>query len=168
TGVEYGAGFGYADPSLGLDVALRVHGLAVHAEEGYGEWGVSGSLKLVPGVGRRGLSASLTPAWGANPGGTERLWAAPESSGLAAEGGTVPSSRLDAEVGYGMALFGERFTGTPYVGYGLSDTEREYRMGWRLSLGDGGGFEASLDAARRDNAGDTPEHRIGVGVTARW
>ena len=168
TGVELGAGFGYADPSRGLDVALRVHGLAVHADEGYGEWGVSGSLKLVPGVGGRGLSASLTPSYGADPGGTERLWAVPESSGLAANGGAAPSSRLDAEVGYGMAVFGERFTGTPYVGYGLSDTGREYRMGWRLGRAGVEGFEASVDAVRRDNDGDTPEHRIGVGVTARW
>lgn len=34
TGLEYGAGFGYAHPSRGLDMALRVHGLAVHAEDG--------------------------------------------------------------------------------------------------------------------------------------
>ena len=31
TGVELGAGLGYADPSRGLDMALRVHGLAGHA-----------------------------------------------------------------------------------------------------------------------------------------
>ncbi len=82
--------------------------------------------------------------------------------------GREPARGLTAEAGYGMSLFGDRFTGTPNIGVGMSGTEREYRMGWRLSRGDGGGFEASLDAARRDNAGDTPEHRIGVGVTVRW
>ena len=76
--------------------------------------------------------------------------------------------RLDAEMGYGIAMFGGGFTGTPNVGMGLSDTARELRMGWRLAPADGGDFEFHLDAARRDSAGDVPEHRFGVGLTARW
>ena len=36
-------------------------------------------------------------------------------------------------VRYGMALGGDRFTGTPNVGLGMSETAREYRMGWRLT-----------------------------------
>ena len=54
TGLEVGAGLGWADPSRGLDMALRVHGLAVHAQDGYDEWGVSGQLRLVPGGAGRG------------------------------------------------------------------------------------------------------------------
>ena len=92
----------------------------------------------------------------------------PDASGLAPNDAARPSSRLDAEVGYGMALFGGGFTGTPNVGMGLSDTACELRMGWRLAPARDGGFELSLDAARRDSAGDAPEHRIGVGLTARW
>ena len=129
TGFELGAGLGYADPSRGLDMALRVHGLAAHAEGGYNEWGVSGSLRLVPGAAGRGLSASLTPSYGADPGGSERLWMLPDASGLAANEDAPLSHRLDAEVGYGIALFGGGFTGTPNVGMGLSDTARELRMG---------------------------------------
>ena len=168
TGLEFGAGLGYADPSRGLDLALRVHGLAVHAEDDYGEWGVSGQFRLAPGAAGRGWSASLTPSYGVDPGGTERLWALPDASRLAADGEAVPSSRLDAELGYGIGLLGGGFTGTPHVGFGLADTAREVRMGWRLSPASGGGFEVNLDAARRDNVGDAPEHRIGVGATARW
>ncbi len=168
TGFELGAGLGYADPSRGLDMALKVHGLAAHAEGGYDEWGVSGSLRLVPGAAGRGLSASLTPSWGADPGGSERLWMLPDASGLAANDDAPLSSRLDAEMGYGIALFGGGFTGTPHVGMGLSDTARELRLGWRLAPAGGGGFELHLDAVRRDGAGDVPEHRIGFGLTARW
>ena len=120
TGFELGAGVGYADPSRGLDMALKVHGLAAHAERDYNEWGVSGSLRLVPGVAGRGLSASLTPSYGADPGGSERLWTMPDASGLAANDNAPLSSRLDAEVGYGIALFGDGFTGTPNVGFGLT------------------------------------------------
>ena len=168
TGFELGAGVGYAAPSRGLDMALRVHGLAAHAEDGYGEWGVSGSLRLVPGGAGRGLSASLTPSYGVDPGGSERLWMLPDASGLAANDDAPLSGRLDAEVGYGLAAFGGGFTGTPHVGLGLSDTAREVRMGWRLSpAGAPGDFTLRIDAARRDSEGEA-EHRIGVGVTARW
>ena len=33
----------------------------------------------------------------------------------------------------GLGPFGDRFTGTPNLGFGLSDTAREYRIGWRLA-----------------------------------
>ena len=168
TGFELGAGLGYADPSRGLDLALRVHGLAAHAAGGYDEWGVSGSLRLAPGEAGRGLTASLTPSYGADPGGPERLWLLPDASALAPNGDAPPSRRLDAEVGYGMAMSGG-FTGTPHVGLGLSDTARELRLGWRLSPADGGGFELHLDAARTESGVDPEtEHRVGLGVTARW
>ena len=146
-----------------------MHGLAAHAEEGYDEWGVSGSLRLVPGAAGRGLSASLTPSWGAEPGGSERLWMLPDASRLAANDNTRHCRAVSTRrVGYGMALFGGGFTGTPNVGMGLSDTARELRLGWRLAPAGGGDFELHLDAARRDSAGDVPEHRIGFGLTARW
>ena len=111
TGFELGAGLGYADPSRGLDMALRVHGLAAHAEDGYDEWGVSGSLSLVPDGAGRGLSMSLTPSYGVDPGGSERLWMLPDAHALDANEDAPLSRRLDAEAGYGMALFGERLHG---------------------------------------------------------
>ena len=180
TGLEVGAGLGFADPSRGLDMALRVHGLAVHAEDGYDEWGVSGQLRLVPGGAGRGLSMSLTPSYGVDPSGSERLWALPASSGLAANpgsgsgagSGAEPSSRFDAEVGYGLALWGDRFTGTPNVGFGLSDTARDYRIGWRLTSAVRGdpGFEVSLDATRREAANDDgkAEHGVMLRSLIRW
>ena len=173
TGLEVGAGLGWADPSRGLDMALKVHGLAVHAAEGYDEWGVTGQLRLVPGGNAgRGLSMSLTPSYGADPAGSGRLWALPASSGLAAtNGGAEPTSRFDAEAGYGMALLGDRFTGTPNVGFGLSETAREYRMGWRLTSAVRGdpGFEVSLDATRREAVNDNEaEHGVMLRSLIKW
>ena len=102
----------------------------------------------------------------AGPVGSERLWMQPDAAGLAANDDAPLSSRLDAELGYGMALFGGGFTGTPNVGFGLSDTAREIRMGWRLNAA-AGGFELSFDATRReDDAG--AEHGIGARLTTRW
>ena len=175
TGMELGAGLGYADPSRGLDMALRVHGLAAHAEDGYSEWGVSGSLRLVPGGAGRGLSASLTPSYGVDPGDSERLWALPDASGLAANDDAPLSSRLDGELGYGLPVFGGGFTGTPNVGFGLSDAARELRMGWRLTpAGTGyGDFEVNVDLTRRetandDGAGPGAEHAIGLRLNTRF
>ncbi len=46
----------------------------------------------------RGLSLSLTPAWGADSGGTDRLWSASEAVALApANDGANPQARLEAE-----------------------------------------------------------------------
>ncbi len=112
-----------------------------------------------------------SPSWGADPGGSERLWAMPEAQGLrAADGDAARSGRLDAEVGYGMAVLGGRFTGTPNLGFGVSDSAREYRMGWRLASV-ASGFELSLDATRRvetADGGGPPEHGVMLGGTVRW
>ena len=171
SGVEFGAGLGFSDPARGLEAALKVHGLAVHTQDGYDEWGVSGQVRLAPGAAGRGLSASLTPSWGVDTSGSERLWAEPASAGLAAaNGGAAPSRRLDGEVGYGMAVWGDRFTGTPHVGFGMSDTAREVRMGWRLApAAAGGGPELNLDAVRREAAdGAEAEHGVMLRSAVRW
>ena len=152
-------------------MALKAHGLAVHSQDGYEEWGVTGQLRLVPGGSGRGLMASLTPSWGVDPSGSQRLWTLSGSSGLAANGEAVPSSRLDGELGYGMALFDDRFTGTPHVGFGFSDAACEYRMGWRLApaVRDGLGFEVRLDATRREASHDNgAEHGVMLRSLIRW
>ena len=56
---------------------------------------------------------------------------------------------------------------------GLSDSGRDYRLGWRLKRdmrGDTGSLELSLEATRRESANDNtrPEHGIGLRMTARW
>ena len=55
-------------------------------------------------------------------------------------------------------MFGDRFVGTPEIGLGLSDAERELRLGWRLGL------------ARREavNDDDAPEHGVGLRLSVRW
>ena len=63
---------------------------------------------------------------------------------------------------------------TPEVGFGLSDTGRDYRLGWRLTRenwsGETGSLEIRLDATRREPANDNaePEHTVGFELKARW
>ena len=166
TGMEVGAGLGYADPSRGLDMAVRVHGLAGHAEDGYREWRVSGSLRLVPGGEGRGLTLSLTPSWGADAGGSERLWTMPDASGLAANDNAALSGRLDTEVGYGLSLAGTALL-TPYGGLAVTDRgARTYRVGGRLDLGPS--FGVSLEGDRRERIDDAPDHGLMLRGNLRW
>ena len=67
-----------------------------------------------------------------------------------------------------MAVFGGGFTGTPNVGFGLSDTAREVRMGWRMNPAAqvDTDFELDLDAIRREDGTGT-EHGIGVRAPPR-
>ena len=71
-----------------------------------------------------------------------------------------------------MALFGDRFTGTPNLGFGMSDGgAREYRLGWRLTsaVPNDPGFEVSLDATRREVANDNDaEHGVMLRSLIRW
>ena len=170
TGLELGGGLAYADRASGLSMDLRARTLVAHAESGYREWGVSGAVKLQPGGAGRGLSLSLLPAFGADAGG-DRIWSARDAAALApANDATDPKGRLEAEIGYGLPAFGGGFTGTPYLGFGTSDTERKYRLGWRLTRPAGAGaFAFTLEAIRRETANDDePEHGIGFRATARW
>jgi len=171
TGVELGGRVSWADSGSGLSIDASVRALVAHEDSGYEEWGASGAVRLAPGPSGRGLSFSLAPTWGAPASGAERLWSARDARGFSPDGAFTPRSRLEGELGYGLAAFGGRFTGTPNVGFGLSDASREVRLGWRLTpavRGDSG-FELSLDATRRERADDAaPEHAIGVELGVRW
>ena len=71
-----------------------------------------------------------------------------------------------------MALFGDRFTGTPNLWFGLAGGgARDYRIGWRLTsaVPNDPGFEVNLDAIRREAANDdAPEHGVMFRGAVRW
>ena len=167
TGVELGGGVIYADRSSRLSVEARARMLAAHAERGYEEWGVSGTVRLAPGARGRGLSFSLSPALGAASSGAERLWRVRDAGRLAPGGEFEAPRRLRGELGYGLSLFGGRFTGTPNLGIGVSDTARDWRLGWRLTSAVRGdpGFAVSLDATRRETANDNGAAEHGAMLT---
>ena len=90
----------------------------------------------------------------------------------AAGGDKLAQRRFEMRLGYGLAAFGDRFTGTPEIGFGFSGEQRDYSLGWRLTRADRhrGSFELSLEAGRREMANDeiAPEHAIGFKLTARY
>ena len=82
TGIELGGGLGFSDPARGLTVTAKARGLVAHEDTDYAaEWGVSGAVRIDPGAVSRGLSLNVSPAWGADGGGAERLWSAHDARG---------------------------------------------------------------------------------------
>ena len=172
TGVEVGGRIRYTDADSGLTVEANARTLVAHEDSGYREWGAGGSVRLDPGASGRGLSLTIAPVWGTPSSGVDRLWSARDAAGLVRDEEFEAERRLEGEVGYGLAAFGGAFTGTPNLGFGLSDSARVYRLGWRLTPAARGdsGFEVNLDATRREAAGDdaVPEHAIRLELGVRF
>ncbi len=181
-GVDLGGGLAFAAPKQGVALDLKARGLVAHEASGFREWGASASLTWDPRpTTDRGFALRLRQGWGGSPtGGMDALLARETLAGLAADpgsgagagdnGGTASAGRLEAELGYGIALFGGGFTGTPNLGIGLSDTSRDYRLGWRLTSARKGdpGFEFGLDATRREAASADAEHGVMLRGAIRW
>ena len=173
-GVDLGGGLAFAAPRQGVALDLKGRGLIAHEASGFREWGASAALTWDPRpTTDRGLALRLRQSWGGSPtGGMDALLGRETLAGLAAndDGATASTGRLEAELGYGIALFGGGFTGTPHLGFGLSDTGRDYRLGWRLTSARKGdpGFTIDLDATRREAANADAEHGLMLRGTIRW
>ncbi len=172
TGVEIGAGVSYADPATGLSLEAKARMLASHADSDYEEWGASATVRLDPGERGRGLSFSLSPTFGTPSGSADRLWGARDARELAPGGEFDAGRGLRAEAGYGIAVSGGRYTGTPNVGYGASDGgATDWRVGWRLEpvRTEGPRIGLSLDAVRNEPSnGDAAKHGVLLRGVVRW
>ena len=172
-GADIGGGVTLAMPARGVSVLLEGRGLLTHEAKGFSDTGFGASIAWDPAPSsKRGLSLSLRQSVGGSPaGGTDALFSREVLDGLAANG-NGGNRRLEGRIGYGLAAFGDRFTGTPEIGFGLSDSGRDYSLGWRLTREgrDAGSFEFALEATRRESANDDtpPEHTVGLRLTARW
>ena len=176
-GVDLGGGLAFAAPKQGIALDLKARGLVAHQAPGFREWGASASLAWDPRPSTdRGLALTLSQSWGGSPtGGMDALFARETLAGLAANDNgdtTASAGRLEAELGYGIATFDGGFTGTPHLGVGLTDTGRDYRLGWRLTSARRGdpGFEINLDATRSEaaNADEAPQHGLMLRGSIRW
>ena len=177
-GLDLGGGLALSDPGRGLEAELRGRGLGEPRVEGLPRARLLGRAELAPEAGLGpGRDADADP-----DGGRVRLRRADALlsrttlDGLAAndnDDDDLKSRRLEIKLGYGFSVLGDRFASIPEIGMGLSDSGRDYRLGWRLKRdmrGDTGSLEFSLEATRRESANDNarPEHGIGLRLTARW
>ena len=173
-GADIGAGIAWSHPERGLSAEVRGRGLLTHEADGFGERGFSGTLSFDPEPSsERGLSFALTQTVGAPAsGGADALLGRRHLEGLAANDDGGGERRLEARIGYGFALFGGAVIGTPELGLGLSDTGRDYRLGWRFGVArrERVDLELGIEATRREAANDDSgaEHAVGLTATARW
>ena len=194
-GLDLGIGLALSDPERGLQAELRGRGLLAHESSGFRDLGFSGSLAWEGKPGSDlGAKLGLTQTvGGSSSGGADALLSRTTLDGLAAndpgsgsgagdnEGGDdeLKSRRLELKFGYGLPAFGGRFTWTPEAYIGLSDTGRDYSLGWRLvrgpgsgsgAGGDGGSFEISFEARRSESVNDDtqPVHEVGFRFVARF
>ena len=174
-GVDLGGGLAFAAPKQGVALDLQARGLVAHEASGFREWGAGASLAWDPRPSTdRGLALTLRQSWGGSPtGGMEALLGRETLAGLAANDNddtTASAGRLEAELGYGIAMFSGGFTGTPHLGVGFSEIGPDYRLGWRLTSERRGdpGFEIVLEATRREAANADAEHGIALRGVIRW
>ena len=177
-GADIGAGIAWTDPESGLGAELRGRGLLVHEAKRYRERGLSGSFAWDPVTGERGPRLSLTQTVGAPAhGGTGPLPGRTTLAGLAANdnGNGLHHRRLEARFGYGFGAFGDRFTATPEIAVGLSNTARDYSLGWRLAgddgTPDGNALELAVEVRRRESTANDkapPEHAATIRATSRF
>ena len=173
-GADMAGGLVWSDAKRGIEAKVGGRGLLTHEDGGLRERGFSASLAWDPAPdSERGVRLTLVRTMGASASsGADALLGRSTMAGLAAnDDGEEPTRhRLEATFGYGFAVFGDRFTGTPEVGVALSQAERSYRLGWRLGFAghDRISLDLKLEATRREPVnGDAPEHGVALRLNVR-
>ena len=152
-GVEVGAGLAYQGRGITLEGKVRT--LVAHDEDAYEEWGASFAVRVDPENDGRGLSLSITPAWGSAASEAEQLWSTRAAGDLVADNAFEADRRIDAELGYGVGGPGGLGTLTPYAGLSLTNgAERTIKGGLRWNAAESATL--GLEAAREERAGDAP------------
>ena len=177
-GAEIGASIAWADRESGVGAELRGRGLLAHESERFRERGLSASFSWDPVTGDRGPRLSLTQTLGgSSTGGADAFLGRTTLAGPVANinGDGLHERRLEARFGYGFPALGDRFTATPEVAVGLSDAERDYSLGWRLTPDGvapiGVALDLSVEVRRREGAANDnvpPKHTVGFRATSRF
>ena len=170
-GMDVGGGVRYTHQGLGLSLGLKGRALVLHETAELTEWGASGWLAWDPNPSSElGPALTVTPSIGAPAeGGAVALWSRETLAGLDDDPmGANGTGRVDARFGYGMPLAGG--VGVPWAGIGLSEREREYRLGYAFHLGDPSATDLRIElvAARREPTNAEPEHTLSVQSTVSW
>ena len=166
-GILVGGGVRYR--ARGYTVRGHAHGVLAHAENGFGEWGITGEVRINPGQLGRGFFLTVAPGWGAGPGGIERMQSAPGGApGVDGAQAFAAEGRLNTEIGYGLRAPVGAGLLTPHAGLSLSMRgTQQWRAGarWRIAPQTVFGFEGTRDVTR----GPEPAaHSILFRANARW
>ena len=165
TGVEIGAGLRYTDGPLTIEAEGRT--LVAHEDSGYGEWGMSGAIRVTPSPSGRGLTLAIAPAWGRTGSATDRLWSAHDARALGADSEFEANSRIAIDTGYGFGLPDNLGVLTPYAGMTSGDAgARTMRIGTRWQLSPDTVF--SVEATRQASDASEPANELKLRAALRF
>jgi len=171
-GLYAGGGLAWADPRLGISLDVEGQTLLTHEADGFGEWGVSASVNFDPRPDtERGLALSLRREVGARASGGMRALFSPEALrfGGSAAGYGAGAGGWEAEAGYGLPIFDERFNMIPKLSYRFASGGREYGLGWRLTPAERGpDLTLGILATRRESGTAPPEDGFALDIQFRW
>ena len=159
TGLEVGAGVRYTGGPLTIEGAVRT--LVAHEESGYRDWGAIGAIQIAAGASRRGLSFRLAPTWGNASSQAGHLWSVRDAAGLVQDEEFEAKGRLEAELGYGIALRGTRGLLTPYAALSWTDGAR-----WTIAPQPTLGLEWTDEPGRA--ASSPPGNVLALRTEVRW
>jgi len=167
-GGEVSAGLSWMGGGFTFEIEGR-H-LVTHEDEDFIQTGASAHLAWDShSTSDLGPSASLRQHWGiATASGLEQLFAMRHMGQFGTESG---AGRLDAELGWGLALPGGRFLGTPFLLYGTQGGGSLQTLGWRMEPLESSGGTVDLGLALKlmrrtsiaggDESGISLEVRLG-------
>ena len=165
-GLEIGAGLGYGNHRLQVQVNARV--LMAHEDDEYEEWGLSGSLAYRPRNDGAGLSLRLGSAWGATQSGVQALWSRQDARGLARGGAAMAGAqRIQAQLGYGVHTSNGHALWVPYLAADAArHGSRALRLGVKFTADST--IQAGLELGRRAGGREAPEYGLQIHGSARW
>ena len=164
-GVEIGAGLQYTVGSLTIEVEGRT--LVAHDDSGYGEWGMSGAIRVTPSPSGRGLTLAIAPAWGRTGSAADRLWSAHDARALGADSEFEADSRIAIDAGFGFGLSDNRGVLTPYAGMTLGDAgARTMHIGTRWQLSPE--TVVSVEATHQASDASEPANELKLRATLRF
>ena len=170
-GVDVGGGLLWSAPARGVSLELEARSLVGHQTEGFRDWSASARMRYDPNpASGRGLSASLESSFGsAPPNGQGTLIDHASLAGVMSDGG-AGAPQLTAQAAYGFPVLGGRFTGTPWVGAGVLENGRDYRVGYRISAArrSGADLVVGVEGGRRENMAADAEHTVALRVGMHW
>ena len=165
-GIDVGAGLTFAAPERGLSSEFRIRSLLTHADEDFSTTSVSGSLTFDPDPrSLRGPSFSIR-----REGSLNGQVDADNAFGRPVAGFTDPTgeARLEAKVGYGVAISSGAYTAVPELTVGQSSQESELRIGSRFVDGAlGRNFAIDVGASHREHLNGSGEREYAVGLSRR-
>lgn len=160
-GTEIVGGMKYENLLSGLSTNASARYLLAH-ESNRKMWGVEFSVRRTPVSDSAGLVYSSLLTLGITDSRTDSFWE--RSSSTRSLGDVEATSRIDAQVGYG--LYGVNGLVTPYVGLGIGESARAYRTGTKFSTDSA--LDLRLEFEHRNSDTRSSDNRVVLEGAFDW